>query len=287
MQAIGNAMRTQNPMARIIYVPIETFMNELIEGIRTGRQEDFRHKYRATDLLIIDDIQFISTKQKTQEELFNTFNALYQDGKQIVIASDRPPKEIEDLPDRLRTRFEGGMVVDIQSPDLETRIAILRQKLAEYKDAHLTDEIVMFIAQNVENSVRELEGAITKVIAFQKFSTTPLSTDDIAKMLQVDIETKRKRIKPVNILNAVCEIFDLKSSEIKGKRRTAHVALARQTVMYLLREELEMPLERVAKEVNRTDHTTVLHACDKVEGLLENDERFKEKVDRVKVIYRG
>jgi len=287
MQAIGNAMKTQNPLAHIIYVPIETFMNELIDGIRTGKQEDFRQKYRAADLLIIDDIQFLSTYKKTQEEVFNTFNALYQDGKQIVIASDRPPKEIENLPDRLRTRFDGGMVVDIQIPDLETRVAILKQKIGEYKDANVPDNLLMFIAQNLESSVRELEGAITKVIAHQKFSPIPLTEDDVAKMLQVDLETKRKRIKPSTILDAVCEVFDVTSRELKGKRRTAHIALSRQTVMYLLREELELPLERIAKEVNRTDHTTVLHACNKIEGLLESDERFVARLDRVKSLIKG
>jgi chromosomal replication initiator protein len=287
MQAIGNAMKTQNPLAHVIYVPIETFMNELIDGIRTGKQENFRQKYRAADLLIIDDIQFLSTYKKTQEEVFNTFNTLYQDGKQIVIASDRPPREIENLPDRLRTRFDGGMVVDIQIPDLETRVAILKQKVGEYKDANVPDNLLMFIAQNLESSVRELEGAITKVIAHQKFSPMPLTEDDIAKMLQVDLETKRKRIKPSTIFDAVCDVFDVTSREIKGKRRTAHIALSRQVIMYLLREELELPLERIAREVNRTDHTTVLHACNKIEGLLDSDERFVGRVDRVKSLFKG
>lgn len=284
MQAIGNAMKVQDPNTHIVYVPIETFLNEMIESIRTGNKDDFRQKYRAADLLIIDDIQFISTYKKTQEELFNTFNALYQDNKQIVIASDRPPREIENLPDRLRTRFEGGMVVDMQMPDLETRIAILRQRMEEYKTT-IPDNLVVFIAQNMESSVRELEGAITKVITQQKFSQTPLTEEDVAKMLQVDIDTKRRRIKPDTIVDAVCEIFDVTRQEVKGKRRTAHVALSRQVIMYLLREELEYPLEKVAKEVNRKDHTTVLHACEKISGMLVSDERFKGRLDKCRALY--
>ncbi|GAB4156909.1 MAG: chromosomal replication initiator protein DnaA [Candidatus Dojkabacteria bacterium] len=285
MQAIGNAMRTQNPAARIIYVPIETFMNELIEGIRTGKNEEFRQKYRAADLLIIDDIQFVSTYKKTQEELFNTFNALYQSNKQIVIASDRPPKEIENLPDRLRTRFEGGMVVDIQAPDLETRIAILRQRVKDF-NATIDDEILNFIARNIENSVRELEGAVTKVITHQKFASTPLTEADVAKMLQVDLDTKRRRIKPEKITDAVCEVFDITKRELRGSSRTAYIALARQVAMYLLREELELPLERVASEVNRKDHTTVIHACTKIGELVGVDEKVKGKIEKCKALYQ-
>lgn len=286
MQAIGNAMKTRNPMTHIIYVPIETFMNELIEGIRTSKNEEFRQKYRAADLLIIDDIQFVSTYKKTQEELFNTFNALYQDNKQIIIASDRPPKEIENLPDRLRTRFEGGMVVDIQSPDYETRIAILREKLAEH-NVEIAENLVTFVAQNIENNVRELEGAITKIITQQKFSPKPLTEEDVAKMLQVDLATKRRRIKPEDIINSVCEVFDVTTKDIKGQRRTAHIALSRQLIMFLLREELEYPLEKVASQVNRKDHTTVLHACEKITGLMEDDSRFKEKVERCQNLYKA
>jgi chromosomal replication initiator protein len=284
MQGIGNAILRQNPTAKVIYVPIETFMNEMIEAIRTNKNEDFRKKYRPADALIIDDIQFISTYTKTKEELFNTFNALYEANKQIVIASDRPPQEIDNLPDRLRTRFQGGMVVDIQSPDLETRIAILQQE-ANLNGAEIDPELIMFIAQNVENSVRELQGAMTKVITLTKINGGSPSVDSIAKMLQVDIDSKRKRVQPDDVIEAVGGVFDVTPKEITGKRRTAYVALARQVVMYLLRDELELPLEKVAQSVNRRDHTTVLHACDKIEKMLEEDERLNGKVQECREVF--
>lgn len=284
MQAIGNAVIRRNPSAKVLYTPIENFLNEMIESIRTNTNEDFIKKYRPADLLIIDDIQFISSFVKTQEELFNTFNALYEANKQIVIASDRPPQEIDNLPDRLRTRFQGGMVVDIQSPDLETRIAILQQEIKN-SDIEIPNDIIMFIAQNVENSVRELEGAITKVITLTKITQEPPNVEDLARMLQVDLDSKRKRVSPKNVIERVAEIFDVTPAEIKGKRRTAYVALARQVVMYLLREELQMPLEKVAKEVNRKDHTTVLHAYDKINELKNEDRRLSEKLEKCKVIF--
>lgn len=284
MQAIGNALVRRNPTAKVLYVPIETFMNEMIEAIRTNKNEEFRQKYRPADLLIIDDIQFISTFKKTKEELFNTFNALYEANKQIIIASDRQPHEIENLPDRLRTRFQGGMVVDIQAPDLETRIAILQQEMKNNK-AEIPNEIVIFIAQNVENSVRELEGAITKVITLAKVTRQIPTIEEVARMLQVDVESKRRRVKPKDVIDTVSDVFDVTPKDIKGNRRTAYIALSRQVVMYLLRVELELPLEKVAQHVNRKDHTTVLHACDKIEKLLKEDTRLKERVEECKSIF--
>ena len=278
MQGIGNAILQKNPSAKVYYVPIETFMNEMIESIRTNKNEEFRKKYRPADVLIIDDIQFISTFKKTKEELFNTFNALYEANKQIVIASDRPPNETDNLPDRLRTRFQGGMVVDIQAPDLETRIAILQQE-AKMKKVEIPPELLMFIAQNVENNVRELQGAMTKVITLSKINGDLPTVDDLAKMLQVDIDSKRKRVSTNDVIDAVSDRFDVNKKDIVGKRRTAYIATARQVVMYILREELELPLEKVAQSVNRKDHTTVLHACEKIERLIKEDTRMKGKID--------
>lgn len=278
MQAIGNSMLMTDPTSKILYVPIETFMNEMIEAIRTRKNEEFRQRYRPVDLLIIDDIQFISTYKKTQEELFNTFNSLYQSNKQIVIASDRPPKEIENLPDRLRTRFEGGMVVDVQAPDFETRVAIVQQKVEKLK-VNFPDNYIKFIAHNVDRSVRELEGAVTKVATQMKFAPQELDEESLAKMLQVDIATKRRRIKPENIMDAVCETFSVTIGDITGKRRTAHIATSRQVTMYLMREILELPLEQIAKSVNRKDHTTVIHACSKIESLIKEDQNFSKKLD--------
>jgi len=229
------------------------------------------------DLLIIDDIQFVENFPRTQEEFFHTFDALYQTNKQIVLASDRPPKEIKNITDRLRTRLEGGMVADIQPPDYETRLAIL-QKNMEEKDVNVPDEYLEMIAKSKESNIRELEGALTKVVSFFKLGLNP-SKEEVAKMLEIDIESKRKKITPSKVISTVAEVFDVKVSEIKGNRRTSYVALSRQVVMYILRKELQLPLERVAREVNRKDHTTVLHACEKIDEMYNSDERFSEKVD--------
>jgi len=280
MQAIGNKLLDQHPGTRVLYCPIEKFLNELVASIRQRSTEKFREKYRQVDLLILDDIQAISNFTKTQEEVFNTFNTLYLSNKQIIMASDRPPKEIQNLIDRLRSRFEGGMVVDIQSPDLETRMAILQQ-IVEENQASVPQEIITFIAEKIESNVRELEGAILKVISTLRYrKDVELTIDEVARMLLIDIDSKRRRVKPEKIISVVAEIFGIKSRDIKGERRTNAVAEARQVVMYLLRKELELPLEKVAQEVNRKDHTTVLHAYDKIESLIENNEAFAKKVSQ-------
>jgi chromosomal replication initiator protein len=285
MQAIGNEILQRNPNKKVIYISIEQFLNEMVEAIRTKRNEDFRNKYRAVDLLIIDDVQFVETYPRTQEELFHTFNTLYQANKQIILASDRPPKEIKNITDRLRSRFEGGMVADIQAPDYETRIAILRQYLSE-KNYSIPDEYIELIAKNIESNIRELEGALTKVVSLFKLGVKP-TEQDVARILQIDLEAKRKRITPKKIINTVSEIFDVKPSEIKGKRRTAYIAQSRQIVMYLLRTELEYPLEKVAREVNRKDHTTVIHACEKIENIKEENSRIAEKIEACVKILRS
>lgn len=278
MQAIGNEVINRYPNKKVVYISIEQFLNEMVESIRTKKNEEFRNKYRAVDLLIIDDVQFVETFPRTQEELFHTFNTLYQANKQIVLASDRPPKEIKNITDRLRSRFEGGMVADIQAPDYETRLAILQQHLLEKNvNIEIPHEYLDMIAKNVENNIRELEGALTKVLSLFKLGMNP-TEKDIAKLLQIDLDSKRKKISPVKVMKGVSEVFDVKLVDIKGSRRTAYVAQCRQIVMYILRNELGMPLERVAKEVNRKDHTTVLHACEKIQNLREKDSRFNEKM---------
>jgi len=278
MQAIGNEVINKFPDKKVVYISIEQFLNEMVESIRTKRNEDFRNKYRAVDLLIIDDVQFVETYPRTQEELFHTFNTLYQANKQIVLASDRPPKEIKNITDRLRSRFEGGMVADIQAPDYETRLAILQQLMIDKgAKVEVPREYLDLIAKNVENNIRELEGALTKVLSLFKLGMNP-TYEDIGRLLQIDLESKRKKISPAKVMKSVSEIFDVKLADIKGDRRTAYVAQCRQIVMYILRNELSMPLEQVAKEVNRKDHTTVLHACEKIKALKEKDSRFNEKL---------
>jgi chromosomal replication initiator protein len=280
MQAMGNEVIKNDPSIKVVYVSIEQFLNEMITSIRSKKEQEFREKYRQVDLLIIDDIQFVESYPKTQEALFHTFNTLYQSNKQIVLAADRPPGEIKNLTDRLRSRFEGGMVADIGIPDYETRMAILQQVVTE-KKANIPNEYLDLIAKNIESNVRELEGALNKILSLDRLGDLP-SFDEAAKILQVDIASKRKKITPKKVIKTVSDVFDVKITEIKGKRRTAYIALARQVVMYILRTELEMPLEKVAKEVNRKDHTTVLHACDKIEGKIDEDSRFKEKVETCK-----
>ncbi|HHX99595.1 TPA: chromosomal replication initiator protein DnaA [Candidatus Dojkabacteria bacterium] len=277
MQAIGNEVLKNDPTKKVVYIPIEQFLNEMVDSIKTKRNEDFRNKYRTVDLLIIDDVQFVEEFPRTQEELFHTFNALYQTNKQIVLASDRSPQEIKNITDRLRTRFMGGMVADIQPPDYETRLAILKQNLEE-KDAKIPEEYLELIAKNIESDIRQLEGALTKVVSLYKLGLKP-TEEDVAKMLQIDLDSKRKKITPAKVISAVSEVFDVKPSEIKGNRRTAYVAQCRQVVMYILRKELELPLERVAREVNRKDHTTVIHAYEKIEKKEREDAIFREKLD--------
>ncbi|HOV29946.1 MAG TPA: chromosomal replication initiator protein DnaA [Candidatus Dojkabacteria bacterium] len=277
MQAIGNETIRKDQSKKVAYVSIEQFLNEMVEAIRTKKNEDFRNKYRAVDLLMIDDVQFVESYPRTQEELFHTFNTLYQADKQIVLASDRPPKEIRNITDRLRTRFEGGMVVDIQIPDYETRIAIIKQLLEE-KNLSMSETYIEMIAKNIENNIRELEGAVTKVASLFKLGINP-TEDDVSKILQIDLDYKRKRITPSKVISVVGDVFDVKASEIKGSRRTAYIAQCRQIVMYILRKELELPLEKIAKEVNRKDHTTVIHAFEKIEKERERNKSLDEKIN--------
>jgi len=280
MQAIGNEVIKNDPAKEVIYVSIEQFLNEMITSIRSKKEQQFREKYRKVDLLMLDDIQFVENYPKTQEALFHTFNTLYQSNKQIVLAADRPPNEMKNLTDRLRSRFSGGMVADIGIPDYETRMAILQQAVEE-KRVNIPREYLDLIASNIESNVRELEGALNKIISLARLGDLP-TYEEATKILQVDIESKRKKITPSKVIDIVSDIFEVKVAEIKGNRRTAYIALSRQVVMYILRAELELPLEKVAKQVNRKDHTTVLHACDKIEKMMREDSNLKEKVDKCK-----
>ncbi len=280
MQAIGNEVLRINPDRSVAYVSIEQFLNEMIEAIRTKKNEDFRAKYRDVDLLIIDDIQFVETYPKTQEELFHTFNTLYQANKQIILASDRPPRDIKSITDRLRTRFEGGMVCDIQPPEYETRFAILKQIMLE-KRVEVPEIFLDLIAKNIENSVRELEGALNKVITLTKLGEVP-SYEEVARILQVDIESKRRRVTPERLLEVVSSVFDISIRFLKSSRKTDNVATARQVAMYLLRTELELSLKSAAKTVGRKDHTTVMYACEMIPKKIKEDPGLAEKLEKCK-----
>ncbi len=282
IQAIGNRILNKDPNKKVLYCPSETFLNEMVEAIRGDKNIQFRQEYRELDVLIIDDIQFISNWEMAQTELFHTFNTLYQANKQILFASDRPPQEIEDLTDRLRSRFQGGMVADISEPDYELRIAIIKQK-AENKGIILPDNVLTFIAKSFEQNIRELEGALVRIATHVKIGGNIPSEDEISKILEIDTESKRKRVTPRELIRDVCESFNISVRDVRGRRRTAEVVVPRQVCMYLLRKELGMPLEKVAHELNRKDHTTVLHAIDRVEEKMEEDEDFEEQVKDLKV----
>ncbi len=297
MHAVGNKIIETNKDLKVLYAPIEQFLNEMINSIRKSQNQEFRNKYREIDILMLDDIQALSNWEKTQEELFNTFNTLYMADKQIIMASDRPPKDIQSLTDRLRSRFEGGMVIDIKPPDRETRIAILQQIIElKGRDIKIPQEFILLTAENITNNVRQLEGAMTKIISSIKLGErhrsnnsikgpiapdgTPMTEEKVKKILQIDIESKRRRVRPDDIIKSVSTVFNASTKEIKGKSRKAYIALARQVVMFLIREELDFPLQKVAHLVNRKDHTTVIHACEKIEELLEDDEKFRDKLQR-------
>lgn len=281
-QAIGNRVLNEDPNKKVLYCSSETFLNEMVESIRNGTTSEFRASYRKLNILIVDDIQFISEWQRAQEELFHTFNTLYQSGSQIILVSDRPPKMIENLMDRLRSRFEGGMVADVSNPDYELRAAIVRQK-AEEKGISLPDNILSFVAKSVDDNIRELEGALVRIGTHVKISGTIPDEKDVAKILEIDPESKRKKNSPRDIINDVCKKFGVSIRDVRGKRRTAEIALPRQVCMYVLRKDLDLPLEQIARELNRSDHTTVMHAIDRVEEKMEEDEEFRDRVGDVRV----
>ncbi len=282
IQAIGNRVLNADPNKKVLYCSSETFLNEMVAAIRGDKNIEFRQKYRELDVLIIDDIQFMSNWDSAQNELFHTFNTLYQSGRQIVFASDRPPAEIDGIEDRLRSRFEGGMVADITVPDYELRVAIVQEK-AQEQEVNLPEYIFEFIAKSFENNIRELEGALLRIATQVKLAGAVPSEEEIAKMLKVDAESKRARVSPKELLKEVCGVFGVSLRDVRGKRRTADVVAPRQVGMYLLRKELDLPLETVAHELNRSDHTTVLHAIERVEERMETDDEFKRRVEGVKV----
>lgn len=294
MHAIANKIHEKNSNYKIEYVSSETFTNHLIESIRENKNEEFRAKYRSLDVILIDDIQFLSGKEGTQEEFFHTFNALQSLNKQIVISSDRPPKEISTLEDRLRSRFEQGLIVDIQPPDFETRVAILKNKAINLKKLYskksdsiipinldIPEEAYKFIAKNIKSNIRELEGALIKVYAYATLINIDITYDMILKCLSGIIkEDENKEITPDVIKNIVAEEYLVKVSEINGKRRTQKIADARQVAMYLCREMTDLSLPKLGDEFDR-DHTTVLHAYNKIQNEISEDNNLKIKIDKI------
>ncbi|MFN3285370.1 MAG: chromosomal replication initiator protein DnaA, partial [bacterium] len=271
LQAIAHRLLAHPVPVRIFYCTGERFTNEVISAIQSGRTEDLRRKYRTVDVLLIDDIQFIAGKPSTQEEFFHTFNALHEAGKQIILASDRPPKEIPTLEDRLRSRFEWGLIADVQPPDYETRVAILRKK-AELDRMNVPSEVAEFIAQHFQSNIRELEGALVRVVAYATLTRVPLSAE-LAREVLRDI-LPQHRPQPITIQaiqKAVAEHFGLRVEDMKAKRRTKGVAFPRQVAMYLARELTDSSLPRIGEEFGGRDHTTVIHACERVRAEMQRD----------------
>ena len=279
MQAIAHFIIASDPSKKVLYVTSETFTNELIESVKTNKITEFRNKYRNIDVLLIDDIQFIIGKLSTQEEFFNTFNDLYLLGKQIVISSDRPPKEMETLPDRLRTRFESGLPVDIQIPTYETKMAIINKK-SEALGIDFPYEVKDYVATNITSSIRELEGALTKLSAYSKLSHTPLTAEFAENTLKDLISPySKKEITPELIIEVVAEHFHIKPEDIISHRRSADIAFPRQIAMYLCRQMTQTPLEAIGKAMGNRDHTTVIYGADKIAKETVTNESTKNVVD--------
>jgi chromosomal replication initiator protein len=282
MHAIGHEVHDRFPRKRVVYLTSETFTNEVISSIATARMGEFRHKYRTVDVLLIDDVQFLAGKDRTKEEFFHTFNALHEINKQIVISSDRPPKEIPTLEDRLRSRFEWGLIADIQSPDFETRLAILHSKLGGHAGL-VPEEVLSFIAHKVQRNIRELEGALTRVQAFAAVHQRPVDEEEAARLL-ADIIPAGTR-KPINVDRIqvlVADFYNVTLEDMKGKRRDKHIVFPRQVAMFLVREETPSSLPAIGKAFGGRDHTTALHSIEKIANELKEDERLRYEVQAIR-----
>nr|WP_263314455.1 chromosomal replication initiator protein DnaA [Mammaliicoccus sp. Marseille-Q6498] len=287
MHAIGHYVLEQNPNANVLYTSSEKFTNEFIKSIRKNDTESFRDKYRNIDVLLIDDIQFIQKKEQTQEEFFHTFNDLHQNKKQIVISSDRPPKEIPTLEDRLRTRFEWGLIVDITPPDFETRMAILQKKIEE-ENLDIPVEALTYIANSIQSNIRELEGALTRVLAYSKLRNKPISTDLVAEALKDIISTPRStKITIQDIQQVVGKMYNIRIEDFSAKKRTKSIAYPRQIAMYLSRELTDFSLPKIGEEFGGRDHTTVIHAHDKIKKDIENNPELKNDLEQLEKQIRG
>ena len=278
LQAIGNQVRAQNAATRIVYTTSERFTADLVNAIKNNKADKFKDEYQKVDLLIIDDVQFLAGKEKTQQEFFHIFNVLYNLNKQIVISSDRPPKAISTLEERLRSRFEGGMIVDVSQPDLETRIAILRTKAME-KGFYLTDDVLRFMSENIKNNIRELEGALNRVIAIcdlrKQEPTRALVEQALGEIIQ---SSKKKCVQNKEVVDVIAEFYEVSRDDLIKKGRKKEVVYPRQIAMYLLRKELNMSYPGIGKYFNGRDHTTALHAYEKISKELDSNDRLKEEI---------
>jgi chromosomal replication initiator protein len=281
MHAIGHYILEHNPNSKVVYLSSEKFTNEFINSIRDNRTENFRNKYRSVDILLVDDIQFIAGKESTQEEFFHTFNALHEERKQIIISSDRPPKEIPTLEERLRSRFEWGLITDIQPPDLETRTAILRKK-AKAENLDIPNETMMYIAGQIDTNIRELEGALIRVVAYSSLTNQDVTTHLAAEALKDIIPSSRPRMISIqDIQQRVGEYYNLRMEDFKARKRTKAVAFPRQIAMYLSRELTDFSLPKIGEAFGGRDHTTVIHAHDKITQALKVDQDLFKVVNNL------
>ena len=282
MHAIGNQVMAKFPRKRVVYATSEKFTNEFITSIQQGKIDEFRARYRRIDLLLIDDIQFIADKERTQEEFFHTFNAIHEDGKQIVLSSDRPPKAILTLEERLRSRFEWGLIADLTAPDLETRIAILRAK-AEEQGTPITSDVIEFIARKVVSNIRELEGALNRIVAYASMGAMPISIELAQAVLSnVLYNPKKRQITPERIAKAVSEYYGVGLDALKGQKRDKAIVVPRQIAMFLMREETDVSLLRIGAELGGRDHSTVLHACDKITRESAGNDELRREIAAVR-----
>lgn len=281
MHAIGHYILTNNPKAKVVYVSSEKFTNELINSIKDDKNVEFRNKYRNVDVLLIDDVQFIAGKERTQEEFFHTFNTLHEANKQIILSSDRPPKEIPTLEDRLRSRFEWGLIADIQPPDFETRIAILKKK-ADVENLNISNDVMVYIASKIKSNIRELEGALIRIVAYSSLTNREVSVDLATEALKDIISNKQAKHITIDLIqDVVSSYFNLRVEDFKSQRRTRNVAYPRQIAMYLSRKLTDMSLPKIGEEFGGRDHTTVIHAYEKIAEGLKTDESLQHTVNEL------
>lgn len=281
LQAIANEILQKNPNYNIMYVSAEKFSNDFIGSLRDGTARDFQNHYRNIDALFIDDIQFIAGKDRTQESFFHTFNELHQSNKQVILTSDRPPKAIPALEDRLKSRFEWGMIVDVAAPDFETRCAILEKKCTE-KAFVLEDKIIKMIATSVQSNIRELEGALNKIIAFHQLKNVEPTMESVKPLITGGTSNSRRSVTSTQICEAVTEFYNISNDDVVGKSREKKLSFPRQIIMFLLREELKMSYPSIGEELGGRDHTTAMHAHQKIKEEVENDIKLKQDLDAIK-----
>jgi len=280
LQSIGNKVIESSK--KVKYIPAQKFITGVVNGIRNRKMEEFKDRYKDIDVLIIDDIQFLSGKEKTQEEFFHTFNDLYEKNKQIILSSDRPPKAIRALTERLRSRFAGGMIADINFPDLETRLAILQNK-AQEKKIKISNDVCYYIAENIQKNIRELEGALNKLVAYQNLTGKKINMEEAERILKNIFSSPTNNISPGQIIKATSNFYDISESDLKGNSRKKEIVKPRQIAMYLLREELEYSFPFIGKKIGGKDHTTVMYSYKKIDKKIkEGDDDIKEEISLIK-----